>query len=867
LTLIDVGSVRDPSHEKSGAPRRTRVRRTSGQGASAGAGATATPPTERSFDLESLAAEVIATVREREVEARDRDGRWFSLRVRPYFTLDNKIDGAVLVLLDIDAQKRSEQTIAVARDYAEAIVRTAPDPLLILDADLRVDTANEAFFSTFSISPTEAQGRLVYDLDKGQWNIPELRQLLEDILPRNSFFNDFEVTREFATIGRRTMLFNARTLSEASGERAKILVGIRDITKVLHFETASRESSEKFTLLFERSPLPKWVIDLATLRFVDVNEAAIKHYGYTREEFLRMSILDVRTPEAGAALQATLARAPHRAPEKDHCQHRKKNGEVIDVELSGAEIELSGGRIWLVSVYDVTERLRAEKALREAAERFRFMAESMPQKIFTAKPSGDVDYFNPQWTEYTGLTFDQIRDWGWAKFIHPDDVADNIHVWQRSIETGEPFRFEHRFRRADGEFRWHLTRASAFRDTEGNISMWIASSTDIHEVKDANRHKDAFLALLAHELRGPLNPLSNALQIMKGAGDNRDLMEQACSAMERNLLQMTRLVDDLLDVNRISRGKLDLLREQVELGSVVHHVVDSWRPAMESSRLGLTVKLPPQPVYLDADPVRLAQIFGNLLSNACKYSEPGGHIALTAERQGDDVVVSVKDAGIGIPPNMLSKIFELFTQIDQSLERSRGGLGIGLTLVRQLTEMHGGSITAFSEGLGRGSEFVVRLPALTEKPKAQSREPVTGEPASTTARRVLIVDDNRDSAESLAMLLRMSGHETHTAQDGLAAVEAAATLRPDVMLLDIGLPKLNGYDACRRIREQPWGKDIMLVAVTGWGQDEDRQRSSDAGFDDHLVKPVDHATLAKILVESQPRSSITHHGDGDDQAR
>jgi len=255
---------------------------------------------------------------------------------------------------------------------------------------------------------------------------------------------------------------------------------------------------------------------------------------------------------------------------------------------------------------------------------------------------------------------------------------------------------------------------------------------------------------------------------------------------------------------------------------------------------------------LYADAMRLAQGFGNLLSNACKFSEPGGRISLTVEHQDADVTVAVKDAGIGIARDMLPRIFEMFMQLDRSLERTRGGLGIGLTLVRQLVEMHGGSVQAFSEGRGRGSEFVVRLPRLIEKLQLPAQKTVVGEAATAIGRRILVVDDNRDSASSLATLLAMTGHETHTAHDGLEAVDAAATFRPDVVLLDIGLPKLNGYDTARRIRQEPWGKDMMLVALTGWGQEEDRRKSKDAGFDHHLVKPVDYAVLTKLLSDLLP---------------
>jgi two-component system, chemotaxis family, CheB/CheR fusion protein len=315
-------------------------------------------------DLESFIAEVIASVREREWEVQDKDGRGYSLRVRPYFTLDNKVDGAVLVLVDINDLKRNEQAVAAARDYAEAIIQTARDPLLILNADLRVHTANQAFYSTFKVSPAESEGCLIYELGNRQWDIPKLRQLLEDILPRNCLFNNFEVRHEFESIGQRTMLLNARRLDDTGGQPARILLGIQDVTEVFRYQAAARENVERFRLLFERSPLPKWVIELETLRFLDVNEAAVEHYGYSREEFLRMTVLDVRTPEASKELQIALARPPHRLPERATTQHRKKNGEVIDVEVRAAEITLAGKRLWLASINDITERKQATEALK-----------------------------------------------------------------------------------------------------------------------------------------------------------------------------------------------------------------------------------------------------------------------------------------------------------------------------------------------------------------------------------------------------------------------------------------------------------------------------------------------------------------------
>jgi signal transduction histidine kinase/ActR/RegA family two-component response regulator len=366
--------------------------------------------------------------------------------------------------------------------------------------------------------------------------------------------------------------------------------------------------------------------------------------------------------------------------------------------------------------------------------------------------------------------------------------------------------------------------------------------------QELDRRKDEFLAILAHELRNPLAPLSNSLEVLRLAENSSELMEQTRGVMERQVRQMVRLVDDLMDVSRMTRGKIELRRERTELAAVLESAVETARPVIEASGHELTVTLPPEPVFLDADPSRLAQVFSNLLNNAAKYTEQAGQIGLIALRQEGEVVVKVRDTGIGIPGDVLPRIFDIFTQGDRSLERAQGGLGIGLSIVRGMVELHGGSVMAHSAGPGQGSELTVRLPVLAAPtPEIQAAEG-DGEPAALPAhRRILVADDNQDSAESLALLLTLRGSEVRIAHDGWEAVEATAAFAPDIVLLDIGMPRLNGYEAARKIREQGRGERVVLIALTGWGQDEDRQRSTDAGFDFHLVKPVDFAELEQLL--------------------
>jgi signal transduction histidine kinase/ActR/RegA family two-component response regulator len=397
----------------------------------------------------------------------------------------------------------------------------------------------------------------------------------------------------------------------------------------------------------------------------------------------------------------------------------------------------------------------------------------------------------------------------------------------------------------------------AARDLADRAAVAVENATLLGALREADRRKDEFLAILAHELRNPLAPIRNALQILRAKGPAEPQLQWSRDVIDRQLQQMTRLVDDLLDVSRITRGKIELRRQRVLLAEVVSSAVEACRPLLEKRSHELVVKVPAEPITLEADQARLAQVLSNLLNNAAKFSDVGGRIAITAERQGDEVAIRVKDTGIGIPPEMLSHIFEMFTQVDRSLERSQGGLGIGLTLAKRLVELHGGEVEAHSDGAGQGSEFVVRLPVATA---SEGREPAlaagdgerTGAPAGC---RILVVDDNRDAVESLAMLLRLLGHQVETALDGLEAVEVASAFGPDVVLLDIGLPKLNGYEAGRRIRDER-GEGIVLVALTGWGQEQDRRQSKEAGFDHHMTKPVDFDALKTLLAETiGPRRS------------
>ncbi len=508
---------------------------------------------------------------------------------------------------------------------------------------------------------------------------------------------------------------------------------------------------------------------------------------------------------------------------------------------------------------DVSDEKQAEASLRESEQRFRLVADAAPVLIWLSGTDKLCYWFNQPWLAFTGRTMDQEVGNGRDEGVHPDDLDRYLQAYRAAFDARTPFSMEYRLRRHDGEFRWVIDNGVPRFTSGGEFDGYIGSCIDVTEYKnaeaglrEADRRKDEFLATLAHELRNPLAPIRSGLQAIRMIGADGPI-EQARSMMERQLLQMTRLVDDLLDVSRLTTGKLELRKERLELREVIAAALETSRPVIDQQGHRLTVVVPDEPIFVDGDPIRLAQVVSNLLTNSAKYTRPGGHIRVSVARDGAAAVVAVADDGIGIPPPMLETVFGMFTQVDRTQEKTRGGLGVGLSLVKSLVEMHGGTIEARSEGEGKGSEFAVRLPLATSTvSKAEPTHVEAQRVEPTIGRRILIVDDNVDAADSLGRVLEMMGNNVLTAYDGESGIEAAEAFRPGVVLCDIGMPKMNGYETARRIRAERWGKNIVLVALTGWGQEEDLRRSADAGFDHHLVKPVEVDALMALLARMTP---------------
>jgi PAS domain S-box-containing protein len=642
-----------------------------------------------------------------------------------------------------------------------------------------------------------------------------------------------------------------------------------DAMEVAKSRRALRESEMRFARFMEHLPGLAWIKDESG-RYVFANSAAQKAFQATPAKLYGKTDREVFPEETARQFQANdrIALANEAGIQTietlEHEDGTLHDSLVNKFPILG--IEAAAPLIGGIAI-DITDRKRAEESLRESEQRFRNMADHAPVMVWVTEADGSCSFVGKTWYAFTGRTPADSLGFGWIDAVHPEDRALTCDQFLAANERHEAFSHEYRLRAKSGEYHWVIDAGAPRFDDAGNFLGYIGSVIDISKrkkieealraseaaLKEADRRKDEFLALLAHELRNPLAPIRTGLELMRLAGDDPAVVEELRTTMERQSQLMVRLIDDLLDVSRITRGTMELRTTRVELATVVESAVETVRPIIQEMGHRLEIDLPKQPIVVEADPARLAQVISNLLNNAAKYMPRGGRIDLVVKRKSCTVTISVIDTGIGIPAEMLDRIFDMFIQVDASLERAHGGLGIGLTLVKRLVEMHGGSVRAASDGPNRGSEFTVELPIVVE---LLAKPPATdgAAPIPSGKRRILIVDDNENAAHILAMLLKALGNDVQTAFDGLSAIELAERFRPDVVLLDIGMPNMNGYEAARHIRQQPWGKSIVLAALTGWGQEDDKRRTREAGFDHHFVKPLDPAVLQRFLAECEPRS-------------
>jgi PAS domain S-box-containing protein len=776
---------------------------------------------------------------------------------------DGEVVGCVLVFRDMSERHRQNAELEKRERQFRTLAESIPQLAWMANADGHIVWYNRRWYDYTGTTLEQMAGwgwQSVHDPE-------ELPKVLEQWKTSLAAGTPLEMT--FPLKGRdgrfRPFLTRVEPVKDDEGRVVQWFGTNTDIAEQKRAEQALRDSEQRMRLAMETTKVGIWEWNLITGE-VRWDAMMFQIYGITptpngvvQYRDWSEAVLPEDLPRQEAVLQDTIERLG--SSSRQFRIKRRNDGKLREIECKETvRTNDKGHAEWVVGTnLDVTERKRQEKEIADNSRTLDAVIERCPFGIYIVDADFRIASLNlgsqagafANVRPVIGRAFDEAM-----RIIWPEPVAAGvIGAFRHTLETGEPYSSKDFMNpRADIEqtegYEWELHRIR-MPDGRPGVVCYYFDSTQLRraeqQLKDADRRKDEFLATLAHELRNPLAPIRHGLQLMKLADGQAAIIEQARSMMERQLTQLVRLVDDLMDVSRISRGKLELRKERVPLAAVLNSALETSRPLIEQMGHELTVTLPKQPLIVDADVTRLAQVFLNLLNNAAKYGNRRGRIHLNVERQGSDVVVTVKDTGIGIAADQLLRIFEMFTQVDRSLEKSQGGLGIGLTLVKRLVDLHGGSVEAKSDGPGKGSEFVVRLPVVIEALQAQESSSDEEPMAPKSALRILIVEDNRDGAESLEMMLRILGDDIRTAYDGQQGVNMAKDFRPDVILLDIGLPKLNGYDACRRIREQPWGKNIVLIAVTGWGQDEDRRRSDEAGFDHHMVKPLDPKALMKTL--------------------
>ena len=514
-------------------------------------------------------------------------------------------------------------------------------------------------------------------------------------------------------------------------------------------------------------------------------------------------------------------------------------------------------------------RREAEAAAAQVGEseaRLLRLANTIPNLAWIADAEGSITWYNDRWYAYTGTTPAEMEGWGWQSVHDPAVLPEVMQKWQESIRTGQAFEMTFPLRGADGIYRPFFTRVAPVSDSGGKLVQWFGTNTDVsplkqaeNELREADQRKDEFLAMLSHELRNPLGPIRNAVEILARLDDSQPVPRTLLDVVRRQVQHMVRLLDDLLDVTRVTQGRIMLQRRPTAVSEVIQRAVEATSALVSERQQQFTLELPSEPLFVDGDAVRLTQVFSNLLQNACKYTPEGGQISLRVQRVDESVVIRVEDNGIGISAGMLPHVFDLFTQDQRGMARSQGGLGIGLTVVRSIVTLHGGTVEVNSDARDQGSEFIVTLPLITHTGEVANAPPAAA--VSTHASvRILMIEDNQDAAEVLAELLRLAGHQVKVALDGAKGLELFEHVRPDVVLCDVGLPGMNGYEVAERMRERRPSKKPAMIALTGYGSANDRQRALSAGFDHHVIKPADPEALLQLIDSATRRTSPTTSG-------
>ncbi len=751
-----------------------------------------------------------------------------------------------LTTLNVQLEDKLAELEATNNDL-DNLISSTRIAVVFLDTEFRVRNFTPEAIDLFSLIRTDI-GRPISDLahkfTDGSF-MDDAREVLKTLSP---------VEREVNTDQNRIFVRRLLPYRTYDNRIEGVVATFQDITDLKSIQGELTLQRQQLSLVADAMPVLIAYVD-QDLKYQFANASYEKWFGVPIADVVGRPVWDVVGQHAYEVALPKIEQVmkgervvwegelpyrhgPARFVHVEYIPHASPDGQVIG---------------YYALIQDISKRYEAEKALHESESRFRDLADNILQLAWTCDELGQVTWYNRRWYEFTGQTPEDAKGMGWANVHHPDhvervkeiiaDCAAKECMWQDTFPL----------RRHDGVYRWFLSRAVPIRDNEGNVIRWFGTNTDIteqmeleHALKEADRRKDEFLAMLAHELRNPLAPIRSGIDLLMM--DPRSPQEPL-EVMEEQVRHLVRLVDDLLDVSRITRGKVELRKENVQLQKVIRKAVNSIEPYAEQKNISCTVELPEEPIWLKADPVRLAQIFENLIINGVKYTEEGGQIDVTLRRQESKAIVSIQDNGIGIDTELMPRVFELFAQSSRSFDREPGGLGIGLTIVKSLVELHKGSVDVKSEGLGKGSEFIVQLPVLKKAPGENSAVTAI---ESSNEEKILVVDDNKSARHLLSRLLAALGnHEIQSAASGMEALDMVGEFHPSVVMLDIGLPMMDGYEVARRIRGVDTQNRILLVAVTGYGQSEDRQQSEAAGFDVHLVKPVGIEDLRKLMTHEK----------------
>jgi len=723
---------------------------------------------------------------------------------------------------------------------------------------------NDSYAEILGAKHPAAMGSRFHDIWAEIWD--DIRPIIEQAMQGNATYHqNLPLTMNRKGYDEQTWFtFSYSPLRDESGQVAGMFCAVMETTEQVLAERHRAKEHERLRHLFQQAPGIIAVLREPDHIFEIANDAYLQLVGH--RHILGKPVREALPEVAGQGFFELLDRVystgePYIGHEISVKLQRRPDGPLEERFVNFVyqpTVDYQGNVTGIfVEGSDVTEAVKAHQALQESEQRLRQLANTIPQLAWMADAEGAIHWYNDRFYEYTGMAFEQMKDWGWQTVVDPTALSDVVRVWKEAIATGKAMQMTFPIRGADGRHRHFFTSVAPLRDAAGNIVQWFGTNTDItpienaqNELKAANRRKDEFLAMLAHELRNPLAPIATAAELLKLAVLDEDRVRKTSDVIARQVGHMTELVDDLLDVSRVTRGLVTLQEETVSVNSLLAEAVEQVHALLETKRHRFTVQPSDDQFFVKGDRTRLIQVFSNLLNNAAKYTAPEGHITLRVDADARYIEVAVEDDGIGISPTLLPHIFDLFTQAERSPDRSQGGLGLGLALVKSLVELQRGEVSARSKGPGKGSTFTVRLPRVEERGSNSGQRSARSDlPRSTNKTRVLIVDDNEDAAEMLSLLLESQGHEVWVCHHASDALSRAKQSSPTILFLDIGLPDMDGYELARRLRLLPETARSLLVAVTGYGQPQDKERALQAGFDHHLVKPVKLGDVLGLLTK------------------